>query len=328
MINFKNIFCSVLIVFSINLNAQTNKKSPTFFSTYNLTAVKNYSEKSLPFQTDTIKPASFAMPCYTTNPSNALVQYYADVKTPHDSGYVSGTNIYGDLEKAQHFVNTTSTTLTGCAVLLKCAFSSTSVTIGTKVKLYGYSAGVPTTSVITTSSLTPQNNLTNGLAVFTFSVPIVISTDFVMSVVLPNHIGDTTAIYSTLASCNSGSNSWEKAMDNTWGSIHNNWAFSASQNIDLAIFPLKQGAFVTTSLKTNIIEDLLIYDGVNNILKVKNNTKPIHIAVYDLAGKILIKQILESSQQLDLSVINNGIYLINLTDNVGVTFTKKVVVIQ
>ncbi len=322
--NYLTTFFTVFY-FSININAQTKKQSPTVFFNYNITEELIHSQKNTTFQTDTIKPTSFAMPCYTTNPSTALVLYYADVKVPHDSGYVTGTNIYGDLEKAQHFVNATTTTITGCAVLLKHAFSSTSFTIGTKVKVYGYSAGAPTTTVIASSSLMPQNTLNNnGFTVFTFSIPIVISTDYVMSVVLPNHVGDTTAIFSTKTSCNSGaSNSWERAVDNSWGSIHTNWNFSASQNIDLAIFPLIK-VNVVTAINTNYNTETIFYDAITKIVKTNNITKPIRISVCDITGKIILTKIIQANETLSLAELTNGFYILNAVDDTKIIFRKKI----
>lgn len=315
----------VVFYFSINVKAQTKKQSPTVFLNYNTTEELIDSQKSAAFQTDTIKPASFAMSCYTLSPSTALVLYYADVKVPHDSGYVTGTNIYGDLEKAQHFVNAITTTLTGCAVLLKRAFSSTSVTIGTKVKLYNYSAGAPTTTVIATSSLIPQNALNNsGFTVFTFSTPIVVTSDFVMSVVLPNHVGDTTAIFSTKTSCNSGtSNSWERAVDNSWGSIHTNWNFSASQNIDLAIFPLIK-VNVVTAINTNYNTEAILYDAINKIVKTNNTDKPIRISVCDITGKIILTKVVNANEVLSLAELTNGFYILNVLDDTKIIFRKKI----
>lgn len=311
--------------FSINIYAQNKKICPTVFVNYNTIEELIPSQKNTSFQTDTIKPASFATPCYSTSPSTALVLYYADVKVPHDSGYVTGTNIYGDLEKAQHFVNATTTTLTGCAVLLKRAFSSTSATIGTKVKLYGYNAGVPSTTVIATSSLIPQNTLNNnGLTVFTFSAPIVISTDFVMSVVLPNNAGDTTAIFSTKINCNSGaSNSWERAVDNSWGSIHNNWNFNASQNIDLAIFPLIK-INVVTAINTNYNAETIFFDAINKIIKTNNLPKPITINVCDITGKVILTKIVQANETLNLAELTTGFYILNAIDDTKIVFRKKI----
>ena len=279
---------------------------------------------------DTIKPPSFATSCYTTSPSTSLVLYYADVKTPHDSGYVSGTNVYNDLEKAQHFVNSTTTTLTGCAVKLHRAFSSTSSAIGTRVKLYSFSGTMPSTVVIATSNLVPQNTINNnGLTVFSFSTPIVVSADYVMSVLLPNHVGDTTAIFSTLTSCNSGQSlSWERASDNSWGSIHTNWNFSTTQNIDLAIFPLKQVVITTDILE---IKKDIPYSLTSNpafesfsIIKNGNSEKPVNATITNITGEIISDFILTPNSQIDCSQWKSGIYFIHLNDESG-NYNLKVI---
>lgn len=318
------IFC----VLTVSLHAQNGKFCPASFAEFNATQQSVYSQKNTAsFQTDTLKPASFSLACYTTNPSSALVLYYADVKVPHDSGYVSGTNIYGDLEKAQHYLVSSSTTITGCAVLLKRANSSTSFTIGTKVKLYNYSGGVPSTSVIASTNLIPQYQLNNnGLTVFTFTAPIVITGNFVMSVVLPNNAGDTTAIYSTKTSCNSSaSESWEKAINNVWGSIHNNWNFSTVQNIDLAIFPLIKGSFIT-GFPTQYYSIPILFDSENSILKTQLLTSPLTVSVIDLSGNIRINHKMGSNDDLEINTLPNGVYVLQAVDLKNNFFIKKIVV--
>lgn len=261
---------------------------------------------------DTIKPASFLASCFTSNPTSNLVLYYADVKAPRDSGYVTGTNVYGDLEKAQVFLNTTTTTLTGCAVRIHRAYSSTVTTIGTRVKLYSCSGTTPTTTVLATSNLIPQNTITNnGLTVFTFSTPIVVSSNYVMSVLLPNHTGDSTSIFSTLTNCNSGQSlSWERASDNSWGSIHTNWNFSTTQNIDLAIFPLYQTS-ITTGISEVENKQEVIFDTENSMLFNKSIEQTFQIAIYDVTGKLTKKIILDPNKKIELSDLQNGMYLVH-----------------
>ncbi len=315
------IFCLVLVICFESISSQTKQLTPSSYivnSTF--MGVNTQNKKIATTAIDTIKPPSFAASCYTTSPSTALVLYYADVKTPHDSGYVSGTNVYGDLEKAQHFVNYTTTTLTGCAVKLHRAFSSTSTLIGTQVKLYSYSGTTPSTVVIAASNLVPQNTINNnGLTVFSFSTPIVVSADYVMSVLLPNHAGDTTAIFSTLTSCNSGQSlSWERASDNSWGTIHTNWNFSTTQNIDLAIFPLKQIIITTDILE---IKKDIPYSLMPNpahewfsIIKNANSEKPVNARITNITGEVVSDVILTPNSQIDCGQWKNGIYFIHFND--------------
>jgi len=318
------IFCLVLMICFESISSQTKQLTPSSYIVNSMFLTGNTQHKQTATTAiDTIKPSSFAASCYTTSPSTSLVLYYADVKTPHDSGYISGTNVYGDLEKAQHFVNSTTTTLTGCAVKIHRSFSSTSTLIGTKVKLYSYSGTIPSTVVIATSNLVPQNTINNnGLTVFSFSTPIVVSSDYVMSVLLPNHVGDTTAIFSTLTSCNSGQSlSWERASDNSWGSMHTNWNFSTTQNIDLAIFPLKQVVVTTDILEIKKDKPYFLMPNpafdTFSIMKNENSENTANVIITSIAGEIISDFTLTPNSKIDCGQWNSGIYFIHLSDESG-----------
>ena len=318
------IFCLVLMICFESISSQTKQLTPSSYIVNSMFLAGNTQHKQTATTAiDTIKPPSFAASCYTTSPSTSLVLYYADVKTPHDSGYISGTNVYGDLEKAQHFVNLTTTTLTGCAVKIHRSFSSTSTIIGTKVKLYSYAGTIPSTVVIATSNLVPQNTINNnGLTVFSFSTPIVVSSDYVMSVLLPNHVGDTTAIFSTLTSCNSGQSlSWERASDNSWGSMHTNWNFSTTQNIDLAIFPLKQVVVTTDILEIKKDKPYFLMPNpafdTFSIMKNENSENTANVIITSIAGEIISDFTLTPNSKIDCGQWNSGIYFIHLSDESG-----------
>ena len=318
------IFCLVLMICFESISSQTKQLTPSSYIVNSMFLTGNTQHKQTATTAiDTIKPPSFSASCYTTSPSTSLVLYYADVKTPHDSGYISGTNVYGDLEKAQHFVNSTTTTLTGCAVKIHRSFSSTSTLIGTKVKLYSYSGTIPSTVVIATSNLVPQNTINNnGLTVFSFSTPIVVSSDYVMSVLLPNHVGDTTAIFSTLTSCNSGQSlSWERASDNSWGSMHTNWNFSTTQNIDLAIFPLKQVVVTTDILEIKKDKPYFLMPNpafdTFSIMKNENSENTANVIITSIAGEIISDFTLTPNSKIDCGQWNSGIYFIHLSDESG-----------
>ena len=318
------IFCLVLMICFESISSQTKQLTPSSYIVNSMFLTGNTQHKQTATTAiDTIKPSSFSASCYTTSPSTSLVLYYADVKTPHDSGYISGANVYGDLEKAQHFVNSTTTTLTGCAVKIHRSFSSTSTLIGTKVKLYSYSGTIPSTVVIATSNLVPQNTINNnGLTAFSFSTPIVVSSDYVMSVLLPNHVGDTTAIFSTLTSCNSGQSlSWERASDNSWGSMHTNWNFSTTQNIDLAIFPLKQVVVTTDILEIKKDKPYFLMPNpafdTFSIIKNGNSENTANVIITSIAGEIISDFTLTPNSKIDCGHWNSGIYFIHLNDESG-----------
>lgn len=259
---------------------------------------------------DTLKPLSYALPCYTTaTMPNTL--YFCDYHIPRDSGFVTGTNVYNDLEKAQLYSNSSSITLTGCLAMVYAKASGNSATVGSAIKLYSKDSNGKPGTLLATSNFVPQHLLTsNAFNTFTFTPAITVSTDFFVSYVLPNHAGDTTGIYSTYSNCNSSTPfAYEMAIDNSWGTIKNNWNFATGVDVDLALLPLKLSA-TTTAITTSVgianVGDWLV---TNNELVFTN--LPLHnnaITVYDSNGNARITSKL-TGEQLTIATLNAGVYL-------------------
>jgi hypothetical protein len=274
-------------------------------------------------QIDTLKPPSFALPCFV-NPQTSLVAYYADYVSPHDSGFVTGNNVYGDLEKAQHYTNTASLTITGCAVLLNRVASSHTAIIGAKAKLYAFSSNHPTGTALDSSSLIKQDSLNNNsYTIFNFLKPMAVSSDFVVSIVLPSHNGDTMVVLSTYTTCNSGKSlSWERAVDNSWGTIHSNWNFANGADIDLAIFPLYNDS--NTSIgNLNYPDNYLYFDNDLNLLKFSSLNGKNHLVIYDLPGRLVLDREVES-KEINLSFLQQGYYIVSI-DNGRQQLIKKII---
>lgn len=287
-----------------------HKQLGTVYLEYNTNAEKLDISAKASFQIDTLKPLSFSQSCFVS-PQTSLVIYAADYVSPHDSGFVSGNNVYGDIEKAQHYINTSPLTITGCAILLNRATSSHTNSVGVKLKLYNFTS-LPST-LLATSVLKPMDSLNNsGYTIFNFTSPVIVNSDFLVSLVLPQNTGDTMAIYSTKVNCNSGvSYSWERAVDSSWGTIHTNWNFSSTDNIDLAIFPLIQSTNTGISNSKNS-SGYFYFNNTDNLLRFSSSVSISHLAIYDMLGrKILSKDIL-GKDEMDLSFLTPGSYIIKV----------------
>ena len=302
-----------------------HKQVGAVYIEYHTNAEKPDISAKASFQIDTIKPVSFSQSCFV-NPPTSLVIYASDYVSPHDSGFVSGNNVYGDIEKAQHYVNTSPQTIRGCAVLLNRAISSHTNTVGAKLKLYSFSTQPST--LLATSPLKPMDSLNNnGYTIFNFTSPVLVSGDFVVSIVLPQNIGDTMAIYSTKVNCNSGTSlSWERAVDSTFGTIHTNWNFSTTDNIDLAIFPLIQTTNTNISDFKNTT-DYFHFNNVDNFLRFSYSISKSHLSIYDMLGRSVLAKDVWSNDAIDLSFLISGCYIIRMENENQVIF-KKIIVKQ
>ncbi|HEV7231768.1 MAG TPA: T9SS type A sorting domain-containing protein [Bacteroidia bacterium] len=249
--------------------------------------------------------------CYA-GAASSLVIYAADYVSPHDSGFVSGNNAYGDMEKAQHYSNASGITLTGVAVLLNMKASSHTAGTGAKINLYAFSSNQPG-SLLASTPVRPQDSLSSvGYTIFNFASPVTVSTDFLVSVVLPKHAGDTLAVYGTKINCNSGSSlSWERVADSTFGTLHTDWNLSSGNDIDLAIFPLVRN--LTSGIPESFASNPgLVYDAAEQMFFDRTEAHCL-LEIFDVSGRRLSAVILEPGKSISLSAVPAGYYSICMT---------------
>jgi hypothetical protein len=161
-----------------------------------------------------------------------------------DSGYVSGNNQYGDLEKAQFFSLTQmgygkDGTVDG--VLIHFAYKTVSQAENIVVKVYDNvdSLGFHPQNLLGTSNAVDISSIaTDGASTyFSFPNPIAVHDSFFVSVQLPTLTGDTVVILSTVDDCVTTSGwSWELWSNGLWHQMLYSWVL----NVDLAIFPIAE----------------------------------------------------------------------------------------
>jgi hypothetical protein len=165
----------------------------------------------------------------------------------------------------------------------------------------------------------------NGYTIFNFTSPVIVSGDFLVSLVLPGNTGDTLAIYSTMVNCNSGTSlSWERAVDSTWGTIHTNWNFSGTNNIDLAIFPLLQTVNTGVSDSKNS-SDYFYFNIADNSLRFSSMFSKNRLAIYDMLGRMILSKEILREDAIDLSFLPTGCYIIKVENENQVIFKKIIV---
>lgn len=202
-------------------------------------AVQNDSEASPAIResTDTLVPLSFVpvnqggLGCFTG--------FYQS-----DSGFVSGNNNYGDLEKAQFFSLSKSGYQKGAtlqAVQVKFAYKT--VFGGDEniaARIWSCDSGVidPGELMATSNPVLLSQVVADGHStVFTFAQPVTVTDSFFVSITLPVLTGDTLVILSTDDGCVAENGySWELWSNNTWHSLHHSWV----RTVDLAIFPVAE----------------------------------------------------------------------------------------
>lgn len=297
------------------LNAQSHRTAQlaeTAYTPANGAALKTMS-------TATLTPPQYSASCFTTQ---AL--YYADGAAPRDSGFISGINAYGDLEKAQKYTVTGTVHLTG-AIVVSHAHGTSSITL--KAYNVNTTTGAPGTTTLGSSNSIMLNSFNSGSATtFSFAtMPNVSNMSFFVSAVLPATPAsvDTFGIYTEDFSCTgSDSLAWEKWNDNSWNSFSSVYGGA----LDLAILPIVDIATGIDNISKN---DLSLFKAFPNpasgevtINYSLSKASNVDIEVYDINGK-LVKTISEKNAEvgqhntkIDISALEAGVYMYGVkTDN-------------
>lgn len=161
---------------------------------------------------------------------------------PADTGYVSGNNSYGDLQKAQFFsLHQMGYTAPGYVQDVQVRFGKKVTLSGTSVvfiKVYEVdTAGFWPGELTAVSTAVPVNSIDVSGAGnnFHFIAPFLVGDSFFVSVVLPTETGDSLAVLSSINNCRSFTAwSWEQWSNGSWHTIVNSWLL----DMDLAIFPV------------------------------------------------------------------------------------------
>ena len=134
------------------------------------------------------------------------------------SGFITGTNAFGDKEKAQLVPNSS----VGSVVAAFGAVGFSSGSGSYSAKIYSMTAGLPAT-VLGTSAPTPISSVANGFIAFMFNTPVSVpSAAFAVSVPVTGASGDTIAFVTSKFGCGN-EESFELWSDDDWYTINDAW---------------------------------------------------------------------------------------------------------
>ncbi len=173
------------------------------------------------------------------------------------NGFLAGTNIYGDLEKATFF-NLSATTLTQINqvyVGFAEAYSANpNALVG--IRIYDGTSNAPGAQIGTATGITMGDIMadvaTGSYSLIYFSTPITIpaSKKFFVSVDFSalTWPSDTLNIYSNQIGQSPTSDSWERQSSGTWYNFTNANAWSTNGTVSLYIHPFLTNAAMTASI--------------------------------------------------------------------------------
>ena len=240
------------------------------------------------------------------------------------AGYITGTNGFGDKEKAQSFTNTSP----GQVI---AAFGSVGFKSGTgsySAKIYGLSGGLPSGAALGTSA--PGAYPVPAAAVFVFPTPVSVpASDFVVSVPVTGAPGDTIAFLSSRFGCGN-LQSFELWGNDTWHTINAAWGDDLDIQLGVIVdrgvtFGVSEASMPSAGISPNPAVDFTLI-GYNT----KENGNVV-IKVTNLAGQTVMllnegaKQAGTYTRMVDVNPLAAGTYLYEVSCN-GKAVTGRLVV--
>lgn len=269
--------------------------------------------------------------------------YGVDAVAPADSGYLFGNNAYGDVAKIMKFDAVTGYTGTG---FIKSALIGIAGKVDAggslKVKVWAYSSNSVLGAELASVTV-PLSQVDTSAAAFAFAggspriynlavnfptqIVVPASGSFMVGVELPTNATGAVALISNTAGnfAAAATNTFEIWNDNTLHTVPASWG--ASVTCALAIFPVvKYSAAGVDEL--NLTSSIYPNPATNEVNFTLNGVQMSNIKVYGLDGKLILdNEVNATAGQIDVSSLNNGMYICEITSaNGGVvksTFVKK-----
>ncbi len=278
--------------------------------------------------------------------TGSLAVYQVDVAAPVDSGYISGTNVYGDLAKLQRFDPSHGVTATGDITSILLALPIKVDAGGSfQVGIFPDNAGEPNmlaplgavsidladvdTAVASFNLIGDGTNPTFYNVAATFATPVAIPSSgvFWVGVVLPTGANELAMFTNQSGDFpDASTNSGEVWSDGTFSTYPNAWGAAAT--FANAIFPVVNftGGPVG-GLKENAIEAVAYPNPASDVLNIKMGENVEAVSIISMDGKVVSTQVVNGTTvSVPVADLNAGVYFYEVQTANGTvrhTFVKK-----
>ena len=255
--------------------------------------------------------------------------YYADAVAPYDSGYLAGTNAYGDLAKAETYtISTANYQIKAIQAYLHVTGTHT-VTFNVWADNAGLPGAVLASKTVSLSSLTSNAYNTITLATpYTFTT---VPTVFYVGFNIPYTSGDTIACANDDGS-GTGFGGFEQWQDNSWHA----YAETADYGNDFGnyIFPIICPAAAGIESNNQLGNNINLFPNPNNgqFSFSVTLTEPtnLNFTLVNMLGQSVFAKtennISHAVLSYDLSSLSKGVYFINITDSQNNKTVKKMII--
>ncbi len=252
------------------------------------------------------------------------------------SGFVAGTNNYGDLAKAQVFVAPTQTTeVTGIIAYIGAKMDNGATVTANLYDLDGtgtFSGGTtnsaPGTVLASSTKSLSRVDTSNFFTRFEFNSPITLTGNYAVGLDFTGFgFGDTLGIVTNTEGDAGGAElAWEKWSDGSWYTMQSSW--NNLGDFDLAIFPTLclQNITGTDEVTENSFN---LYPNPNNGQFTLVNAQSMDgtLNIYNVVGQSILTRQLSNTSMLNINMTDkkSGVYVIQINTENG-TWSERIIV--
>jgi len=254
---------------------------------------------------------------------------WADNVAPHDSGYLAGTNVYGDKAKAEKYtINLSNYQLTAIQVAIHKA-GTNSVTFN----VWNDNAGVPGT-VIASKTVAMSSLTSNTYNTITLATPLTFTTSpytFYVGFNIPTTSGDTIASFTNNGTAGTAGTGFEQWTNSSWNGYDATYGTAALNNF---MFPIVCPIIATGIESNHLGSGINLFPNPNNgqfnfSVSLSEATN-LNFTVVNMLGQVvytkLENNVTNAMLSCDLSGLAKGIYYANITDSNNNRTVKKIII--
>ena len=259
--------------------------------------------------------------------------YFVGNTTAHDSGYLLGTNIYGDLAKAEKYtVSSANYQIKAIQAYLYVKGTTDAVTFN----VWNDNSGTPGTVVA--SQTVTLGSLAMGYNTINLSTPYTFTTNpatFYVGFNIPSGAtGDTIAVASNDGTNGIANAGFEQWSDNSWNAYSSATDYGA--NLDNFLFPIGCGPGLGIGIaQHNILTENITFfpnpsNGQVSFAITLDTPTDLTVSIVNMLGQVVSTKrennIGHAILNYDFSSLSKGVYFVNILDSQNNKTVKKMII--